>query len=93
MYIDRNKRLFININIFYNYHNQSRKKYIYSLNNNNTIIPELDKIILKNKYELEKIVFESKNQNKIYYYIKITLDTNIPFFHLSRKWILINLLN
>lgn len=78
--------------ILYSVITNLEKAYIYFLNNNNTIDPELDKIILKNKYELEKII-ESKNQNKIYYYIKITLDTNIPFFYLSRKMILINLLN
>lgn len=37
-------------------------------------------------------ILNQKNKVKNYYYVKITLDTNVPFFYLSRRTILLNLL-
>lgn len=94
--IDRNK------NTYYEY----KKNLFMCLNElKNLYINYLENGINENEKNIEKIenkihilsnnisnILNQKNLNKNYYYIKITLNKNIPFFYLSRRTILLNLL-
>lgn len=91
IYIDKNRMIFYEYKyILFSAISNLKKFYIYYLNFDDYKNDELDKVFNQIKSEIEAII-ETKNENKSYYYIKIQLDTNIPFFYLSRKMILLNL--
>lgn len=63
--------------------------YICILENKNTQKKEEElKVLEKN---ISRMIYE-KNKDKKYYYIKVELDKSVPYYYLSRKIILLNLL-
>ncbi|WP_067141446.1 hypothetical protein [Oceanivirga salmonicida] len=58
---------------------------------NDNITKVLEEEILKYQEEINEIIAK-RNIKKQYYYIKVELDTKVPYFYLSRRTILLNLL-
>lgn len=94
--IDRNKETFYEykINIFNCFHSLENLYLLYldlGIDNENKdfflVKEQLDSSLIN----LQKIL-NKKNENKLYYYIKISLDKKVPYFFLSRRIILLNLL-
>ncbi len=61
------------------------------IDENDIITRKLEEDILKYQDELNEIIV-NRNSKKHYYYIKVELDTKIPYFYLSRRTIMLNLL-
>ncbi|VWL85828.1 hypothetical protein [Oceanivirga miroungae] len=69
----------------------SKLEEIYNLISENKDTKKQEKELKILEENLSEIIYE-KNKDKKYFYIKVELDKTVPYYYLSRKIILLNLL-